>query len=127
VNKTLITYPELHEWVRQFFEPKGPKLVILVSHPGKGKSVLVRKLPEEFSAWYCRASRLAPFQFYKQAYKHRRELMVFDDVEDAIKDDKTRKTLMATCETAEEDRLVEWYGTTSQLTVRKANKTYRLP
>jgi hypothetical protein len=53
--------------------------------------------------------------------------MVFDDVEDAIKDDKTRKTLMATCETDEEDRLVEWYGTTSQLTVRKGNKTYRVP
>jgi hypothetical protein len=127
MNKTLKKYPELHEWVRKFFQASGPKLVILVSHPGKGKSVLVRKLAGEAGGWYCRASRLAPFQFFKQAYKHRRELMVFDDVEDAIRDDRTRKTLMAMCETDDEDRLVEWYGNVSQLTVRKGNKTYRVP
>ena len=127
MNKTLTIYPELHEWIRKFFEDNGLKLVILVSHPGKGKSWLVRALAEKFGAWYCRASRLAPFQFYKQAFKHRKQNIAFDDLEDPIKEEKTRKTLMAMCETDEEERLVEWYGTNSQLTIRKGNKTFRVP
>jgi hypothetical protein len=124
---TIHTYAEYERWVDGFFNPDGPSLLFVVGNPGTGKSVSFKTKLDKERHHYINAARLTPFQLFKQLYRVRNKALVFDDVDEALRNATTSRLLMALCETDDNARTVSWLGTESQLQVRRGQRVVRVP
>ena len=111
---TLTTYADLTQWAEAFLQPDGLGLLFLVGNPGAGKSrvFLDRMTPNHA---YLRAARLTAIELYKMIYRHRHKELIFDDVDDVLKDRSIAHLLMSVCETDNRKKTVAWRSSTSLL------------
>lgn len=127
MNLTVATFEELETWVDAFMKPQGLSLMFLVGDPGHSKSYSIKQRLDPDLHRYFKCGRLTAFQLYKQLFKHRNRAIILDDVEDALKGEQTPRMLMNLGETDEDSRTVAWFGTESQLKVRKGKKVVPIP
>jgi hypothetical protein len=117
----------LETWVDAFMKPNGLTLMFLIGDPGHSKSFSIKQRLDADLHRYFKCGRLTAFQLYKQLFKHRNRAIILDDVEDALKGEQIPRMLMTLGETDEESRTVAWFGTESQLKVRKGKKVVPIP
>jgi len=127
VIQTIETFAELTAYVAAFMKPGGLPLLFVVGDPGNSKSWTIKKRFNKNRHVYIKAAKLTAFQLYKLLYRHRKKVIILDDVEDALKRDDTRKLLMQVCETDDNNRKVGWLGTESRLVVKQGKKTVPVP
>ena len=127
MNLTVTTFQELETWVDAFMKPQGLSLMFLIGDPGHSKSFSIKRRLDADLHRYFKCGRLTAFQLYKQLFKHRDRAIILDDVEDALKGEQIPRMLMNLGETDEESRTVAWFGTESQLKVRKGKKVVPIP
>ncbi len=127
MNLTVTTFDELETWVDAFMKPNGLSLMFLIGDPGHSKSFSIKQRLDADLHRYFKCGRLTAFQLYKQLFKHRDRAIILDDVEDALKGEQIPRMLMNLGETDEESRTVAWFGTESQLKVRKGKKVIPIP
>lgn len=127
MNLTVTTFDELETWVDAFMQPKGLSLMFLIGDPGHSKSFSIKQCLDADLHRYFKCGRLTAFQLYKQLFAHRHRAIILDDVEDALKGEQIPRMLMNLGETDEESRTVAWFGTESQLKVRKGKKVIPIP
>ena len=127
MNLTVTTFHEKDQWVDAFMKAEGLRLLFLVGNPGQSKSNSIETRLDHDQHRYIKCGRLTAFQLYKQLFSSRNKAIILDDVEDALKRYDTARILMNLCETDEKARTVAWFGTESQLSVRKGKKTVKIP
>jgi hypothetical protein len=127
MNLTVTTFEELETWVDAFMRPKGLRLMFLIGDPGHSKSYSIKQRLDADLHRYFKCGRLTAFQLYKQLFKHRDRAIILDDVEDALKGEQIPRMLMNLGETDEASRTVAWFGTESQLKVRKGKQIIPIP
>jgi hypothetical protein len=127
MNLTVPTFRELDTWLDAFMRPNGLRLVFLIGDPGHSKTFKIKKRLDADLHCYIRCGRLTGFQLFKQVFQHRHRDLILDDVADALKGEQTPRILMNLGETDEESRTVAWFGTESQLKVRKGKKAVPIP
>ena len=123
---TIHTYEELDSWVSAFTNREGLNLFVLVGSAGLSKSVSLKQSIDSTTE-YIKAGQLTSFQFFKLLYQCRHRNIVLDDIETALKDQKTCKLLMAVCELDQIDRPVAWYGSTKELSYNTGSRTVQIP
>lgn len=124
---TVTTFREKDQWVDAFMKVDGLRALFLVGNPGQSKSKSIKARLDPDQHRYIKCGRLTAFQLYKELYRSRNKAIILDDVEDALKRNDTARILMNLCETDENARTVAWFGTESQLTVRKGKKCVKIP
>ena len=74
----LATYAELEAYVRAFAAGHLP-LLMLIGPPGVGKSRCLRQALDSRAGWL--SGQATPLGIYLQAYEHRNQPLVLDDVD----------------------------------------------
>lgn len=105
------TYEELTTHIAAFANGYFP-LMILLGGAGLGKSRLAKTITEGKCHWIL--GRVTPLQLYCQAYLHRDQDLVFDDVDDICLERQSIGLLKDLCQT-EISKEVAWYSSTRAL------------
>lgn len=125
-NTTVTTYSDMNRWFDSFLRPKGLPLLFVVGDPGLSKSHYVKSNLDEEHA-YLKAGQLTAFQLYKLLYRYRNKAIILDDIDAVLRNPMVAGTLKMLCETDDEARTVAWFGTESQLKVRKGKRVVKVP
>jgi hypothetical protein len=102
------TYVELEQYVRAF-AAGHLHLLMLFGPPGVGKSRCVRRALDERVCWIN--GQATPLGIYLQAYEHRHQPLVLDDVDGLYADRSGIRLLKALCQT-EPTKTLSWHTAT---------------
>jgi hypothetical protein len=103
----LPSYSELEQYVRAF-AAGHLNLLLLFGPPGVGKSRCVRQALGSQVGWL--SGQATPLGIYLQAYQHRHQLLVLDDVDGLYADRSGIRLLKALCQT-ERTKTLGWHTT----------------
>ena len=109
------TYAELESYVRAF-AAGHLHLLMLFGPPGVGKSRCVRQALDECVGWI--SGQATPLGIYLQAYEHRHQPLVLDDVDGLYADRSGIRLLKALCQT-EPTKTLSWHTATPILERRR--------
>jgi hypothetical protein len=104
----LKTYAELEAYVRAF-AAGHLHLLMLFGPPGVGKSRCVRQALPPRVGWI--SGQATPLGIYLEAFEHRRQSLVLDDVDGLYADRSGIRLLKALCQT-EATKTLSWHTTT---------------
>src|SRR5215472_5317123 len=107
----LSTYVELEAYVRAFAEGHL-HLLMLFGPPGVGKSRAVRQALDCHVGWI--SGQATPLGIFLEAYAHRHQPLVLDDVDGLYADRSGIRLLKALCQT-EPSKTLSWHTATSIL------------
>jgi hypothetical protein len=107
----LAGYAELEAYVRAF-AAGHLHLLLLFGPPGVGKSRQVRQALDPRACWI--SGQATPLGIYLEAYEHRRQPLVLDDVDGLYADRSGIRLLKALCQT-EPSKTLSWHSATSIL------------
>src|SRR6266851_1184728 len=102
------TYVELEQYVRAF-AAGHLNLLMLFGPPGVGKSRCVRQALDHRVCWI--SGQATPLGIYMQAYEHRHQPLVLDDVDGLYADRSGIRLLKALCQT-EPRKTLSWHTAT---------------
>src|SRR6266849_383530 len=102
------TYVELEQYVRAF-AAGHLNLLMLFGPPGVGKSRCVRQALDHHVCWI--SGQATPLGIYMQAYEHRHQPLVLDDVDGLYADRSGIRLLKALCQT-EPRKTLNWHTAT---------------
>jgi hypothetical protein len=102
------TYVELEQYVRAF-AVGHLNLLMLFGPPGVGKSRCVRQALDHRVGWI--SGQATPLGIYMQAYKHRHQPLVLDDVDGLYADRTGIRLLKSLCQT-EPRKTLSWHTAT---------------
>jgi hypothetical protein len=102
------TYAELEAYVRAF-AAGHLHLLMLFGPPGVGKSRCVRQALERHVGWI--SGQATPLGIYLEAYAHRHQPLVLDDVDGLFADRSGIRLLKALCQT-ESSKTLSWHTAT---------------
>ena len=102
------TYAELQAYVRAF-AAGHLHLLMLVGPPGVGKSRCVRQALDRHVCWI--SGQATPLGIYLEAYAHRHQPLVLDDVDGLYADRGGIRLLKALCQT-EPTKTPSWHTAT---------------
>jgi hypothetical protein len=108
------TFVELEQYVRAFAEGHL-NLLMLFGPPGVGKSRCVRQALDHRVCWI--SGQATPLGIYLQAYEHRHQPLVLDDVDGLYADRTGIRLLKALCQT-EPNKTLSWHKATPILKCR---------
>jgi hypothetical protein len=111
----LATYAELEAYVRAF-AAGHLNLLLLFGPPGVGKSRYVRQALDNRACWI--SGQATPLGIYLEAYAHRRQPLVLDDVDGLYADRSGIRLLKALCQT-ESTKTLSWHTATPILKRRE--------
>ena len=100
----LSTYSELEQYVRAF-AAGHLNLLMVFGPPGVGKSRSVRQAIVSQVCWI--GGQATPFGIYLQAYEHRHEPIILDDV-DCLYADRTGIRLLKALGQTEQTKTLSW-------------------
>jgi hypothetical protein len=123
---TVCTYDGLDRYAEAFMKTNGLRLMFLVSRPGVAKTWHIRKRVKTSEHLYVKAARLTGIPLFKKLYAGRNMALIFDDVDDALNREATRRLLMEATETDDHRRKVAWLGT-ENLKIKVGQKTIKIP
>jgi hypothetical protein len=109
------TYVELEQYVRAFAEGHL-NLLLLFGPPGVGKSRSVRQALDHHVCWI--SGQATPLGIYIQAYEHRHQPLVLDDVDGLYADRSGIRLLKSLCQT-EPRKTLSWHTATPILKHRR--------
>jgi hypothetical protein len=104
----LETYAELEAYVRAF-AAGHLHLLMLFGPPGVGKSRHVRRALDRRACWI--SGQATPLGIYLEAYAHRRQPLVLDDVDGLYADRSGIRLLKALCQ-SEPTKVLSWHTAT---------------
>jgi hypothetical protein len=110
----LTTYAELDEYVRAF-AAGHLQLLLLFGPPGVGKSRCLRQALDDRAGWL--SGQATPLGIYLQAYEHRNQPLVLDDVDGLYADRSGIRLLKALCQ-SEPVKTLGWHTATPVLELR---------
>src|SRR5229473_3718515 len=102
------TYAEMEQYVRAF-AAGHLNLLMLFGPPGVGKSRCVRQALDRHICWI--SGQATPLGIYMQAYEHRHQPLVLDDVDGLYADRSGIRLLKALAQT-ERTKTLGWHTTT---------------
>jgi hypothetical protein len=105
------TYVELEQYVRAF-AAGHLHLLLLFGPPGVGKSRSVRQALDKQVCWI--SGQATPLGIYLEAYAHRHQSLVLDDVDGLYADRSGIRLLKALCQT-EPSKTLSWHTATPVL------------
>jgi hypothetical protein len=105
------TYADLERYVRAF-AAGHLHLLMLFGPPGVGKSRCVRQALERRACWIT--GQATPLGIYLQAYEHRHQPLVLDDIDGLYADRSGVRLLKALCQT-EPTKTLSWHTATPLL------------
>jgi hypothetical protein len=105
------TYVELEQYVRAF-AAGHLNLLMLFGPPGVGKSRCLRHALDRHVCWI--SGQATPLGIYMQAYEHRHQPLVLDDVDGLYADRSGIRLLKALCQT-ELTKTLHWHTATAVL------------
>ncbi len=104
----VLSYVELEQYVRAF-AAGHLNLLMLFGPPGVGKSRCVRQALDRHVCWI--SGQATPLGIYMQAYEHRHQPLVLDDVDGLYADRSGIRLLKALCQT-EPRKTLSWHTAT---------------
>jgi hypothetical protein len=110
----LATYAELEAYVRAF-AAGHLHLLLLFGPPGVGKSRCLRHALDSRAGWL--SGQATPLGIYLQAYEHRNQPLVLDDVDGLYADRSGIRLLKALCQ-SEAVKTLGWHTATPILELR---------
>jgi hypothetical protein len=116
----LSTYAELEAYVRAF-AAGHLQLLMLFGPPGVGKSRAVRQALGQHVCWI--AGQATPLGIYIQAYEHRHQPLVLDDIDGLYADRSGIRLLKALCQ-SEPKKTVSWHTATPILQRRSVPQQF---
>src|SRR6266849_764743 len=102
------TFAVLEQYV-QAFAAGHLNLLMIFGHPGAGKSRCVRQALGSQVCWI--SGQASPFGIYLQAYEHRHQPLVLDDIDGLYADRSGSRLLKALCQT-ESKKTLSWHTAT---------------
>jgi hypothetical protein len=109
------TYAELEQYVRAF-AAGHLNLLMIFGPPGVGKSRCVRQALGSQVCWI--SGQATPLGIYLEAYEHRHQLLILDDVDGLCADRSGIRLLKALCQT-EPTKTLSWHTATPILKRRE--------
>lgn len=98
------TYEDMHRFAKALAEG-DLNLLIVMGDPGLGKSQIVRQAVGPDVCWI--EGNASAFGIYVELFRHRDELVIFDDVDGLVKDPAAVRLLKALCQT-DPEKTIRW-------------------